>query len=102
MRTPQYMSVSPYSSAKPLPPWVWMAWSTQWMAASAAAYFAMFDGSPAGGAAAASAGALFGISRARASAPLGWGGGGGEARGGPLGGALPTLRPPGASLAVCA
>ena len=42
------MSVRPYSSAKPLPPWVWIAWSTQRIAASAAAYFAMFDGSPAG------------------------------------------------------
>ena len=47
-RTPHHMSVSPYSSAKPLPPCVWIAWSTQWIAASAAAYLAMLLASPAG------------------------------------------------------
>ena len=31
-RTPHHMSARPYSSAKPLPPWVWIAWSTQWIA----------------------------------------------------------------------
>jgi len=37
----------PYSSARPLPPWVWMAWSTALQAASAPAYFAMLAASPA-------------------------------------------------------
>jgi hypothetical protein len=47
-RTPHHMSVRPYSSAKPLPPWVWIAWSTHLIEASAAAYFAMLLASPAG------------------------------------------------------
>jgi len=46
------MSESPYSSAKPLPPWAWIARSTHLMAASAAAYFAMLLASPAPGTAA--------------------------------------------------
>ena len=44
---PQY-GTSPYSVDNPLPPWVWIAASTAARAASAAAYFAMFDASPAG------------------------------------------------------
>ena len=46
-RTPHHICESPYSSAKPLPPWVWIAWSTHLIAASAAAYLAMFEASPA-------------------------------------------------------
>ena len=34
-------AATPYSWDRPLPPWVWIAWSTVCTAASAAAYFAL-------------------------------------------------------------
>jgi hypothetical protein len=40
--------MSPYSVETPLPPWHWIAASIAASAASAAAYLAMFDASPAG------------------------------------------------------
>ena len=40
-------SARPYSLARPLPPWVWIAASSACRPASAAAYLAMFAASPA-------------------------------------------------------
>ena len=46
-RAMPHMSARPYSDDIPLPPWVWMAWSSAPRAASAAAYLAMLAASPA-------------------------------------------------------
>ena len=46
-REPASICTRPYSLARPLPPWVWMARSTALHTASPAAYFAMLAASPA-------------------------------------------------------
>ena len=46
-RVTNHSSDSPYSCDSPLPPWVWIAWSSALSAASDAANFAMLAASPA-------------------------------------------------------
>ncbi len=46
-RAKPHRSARPYSLARPLPPWTWMAWSSAASDASAAAYLAMLEDSPA-------------------------------------------------------
>ena len=46
-RTTPSRADRPYSLVMPLPPWVWIAASNAFQAASAAAYLAMLDASPA-------------------------------------------------------
>src|SRR5664280_1138713 len=48
-RAMPHRSASPYSEDMPLPPWVWMDWSSAARVASAAAYLAMLAASPASG-----------------------------------------------------